>query len=179
MRLGGVDKASLEIDGVSLLESSIAATKSAADVVVVGVEVPTTRTVTWCREEPAGGGPAAGLLAGIDALSVEPPDLVCVLAVDMPGVRSSTFDRLVAALSQRGDADAAVLLDVTGRQQMLAGVYRYPALAAARPSDRGREHGLAMRELIGPLRVIGIPAIAAEAQDVDTWEDVTAFRRRP
>ena len=65
-RMGGVDKASVEIDGVTLLERSLAATMSALEVVVVGEQVPTSRPVTWTREDPAGGGPAAGLLAGLD-----------------------------------------------------------------------------------------------------------------
>ncbi|MGZ4699436.1 MAG: molybdenum cofactor guanylyltransferase, partial [Oryzihumus sp.] len=84
-RMGGIDKASIEVDGVTLLERSLAATASAVEVVVVGTEVPTSRPVTWTREDPAGGGPAAGLLAGLDRF-LRPPDLVCVLAVDTPRV---------------------------------------------------------------------------------------------
>ncbi|MGZ6784609.1 MAG: NTP transferase domain-containing protein, partial [Nocardioidaceae bacterium] len=43
VRMGGLDKASIEIDGVTLLERALAATMSAVEVVVVGEQVPTTR----------------------------------------------------------------------------------------------------------------------------------------
>ena len=47
-RLGGVDKAAIELDGVTLLERTLTTTMSATEVVVVGPEVPTSRPVTWC-----------------------------------------------------------------------------------------------------------------------------------
>ena len=58
---------------------------------------PTTRPVTFTVEDPHRGGPAAGLLAGLRA-SYRPPDLVMVLAVDMPRVGPGTFARLTEAL---------------------------------------------------------------------------------
>ena len=63
--MGGVDKASIELGGVTLLERALARCPRGAEVVVVGDEVPTTRPVTFTREDPPGGGPAAGLLAGL------------------------------------------------------------------------------------------------------------------
>ena len=58
VRLGGVDKASIEIAGQTLLEHALTATAVADEVVVVGPQVPTSRPVTWTREDPPGGGPA-------------------------------------------------------------------------------------------------------------------------
>ncbi|HJR39082.1 MAG TPA: NTP transferase domain-containing protein [Nocardioidaceae bacterium] len=171
MRLGGVDKASLEIDGLTLLERALAATVAAEEVVVVGARVETSRPVTWTRESPAGGGPAAGLLAGLDALAVR-PDLVCVLAVDMPRVVPSTVARLMEALADDQAADAAVLVDEEGVRQTLAAVYRYDALGSARPGEREQEHGLSIRRLIASLRIVGVAAVGDEARDVDTWEDL-------
>lgn len=159
MRLGGVDKASIEIGGVTLLERAITATVAAEEVVVVGEQVLTSRPVTWTRESPAGGGPAAGLLAGLDAF-LEQPDVVCVLAVDMPRVTPSTVARLV-------DEDV--------RRQTLAGVYRYPSLMSARPSNREHEHGMSIRELVAPLRLVDVAPVGDEAQDVDTWDDLRAL----
>jgi molybdopterin-guanine dinucleotide biosynthesis protein A len=173
-RLGGTDKAALELDGVSLLERAIRATAAAEEVVVVGDPVDTSRPVTWAREEPAGGGPAAGLLAGLDAL-LRPPDLVLVLAVDMPRVTQSTVSRLVAAVLAAPDADAAVLVDASRRRQTLAGVYRFGALMSARPVDRQQEHGLAIRRLVGGLRFVDVTGIADETRDVDTWSDLRAL----
>jgi len=172
-RMDGIDKAALELDGASLLDRALAATADAGEVVVVGEPVPTTRPVTWTREQPAGGGPAAGVLAGIDALR-EPPELVAVLAVDMPRVTAQTFGRLTAALED--DADGALLVDDGGRRQLLCGVYRLSALQQARPRAREDDHGLPVRRLLEPLHLVEVAALADEARDVDTWEDLRELR---
>jgi molybdopterin-guanine dinucleotide biosynthesis protein A len=171
VRLGGVDKASVEVGGVTRLERALAATAGAAEVVVVGAEVPTSRPVTWTREDPPGGGPAAGVLAGVDALAVR-PDTVCVLAVDMPRVTASTLSRLVAALTTDPVVDASMLVDGKGRRQPLAAAYRHSSLTTARPTNREEEHGLSMHRLVAGLRVAEVPAEGNEAWDVDTWEDL-------
>jgi molybdopterin-guanine dinucleotide biosynthesis protein A len=178
-RMGGADKAHLEVDGASLLERALVATAAATEVVVVGDPVPTSRPVTWAREEPPGGGPAAGLLAGLDTLADDGPALVAVLAVDMPLVSATTFDRLTDALAGAADdPDGALLVDDAGHRQLLCGVYRTAALHGARPADRSAEHGLPVRRLLGPLRLVEVPALAEEARDVDTWDDLRAVRGR-
>ena len=170
LRLGGVEKDSIELDGITLLDRALAATAAATEVVVVGDQVATSRPVTWTRESPVGGGPAAGVLAGLDTLGTR-PDLVCVLAEEMPRVTSSTVARLVDA-ALVADVDAAVLATADGVRQTLAGVYRYDALVSARPTEHEREHGLPMRTLIAPLRVMEVAAAGDEGRDVDTWEDL-------
>lgn len=178
VRLGGVDKASIEVDGETLLEHALAATAPAEEVVVVGRELPTTRPVTWTREDPPGGGPGAGLLAGLDALAVR-PELVCVLAVDMPRFSAGTLARLLDVLdSESEDTDAVCLVDDEHRKQWLAGVYRYDALAATRPKTRDDEHGLSVRRMMLPLQITAVPAVADEARDVDTWADLRDIRDR-
>jgi molybdopterin-guanine dinucleotide biosynthesis protein A len=177
VRLGGVDKASIEIDGVTLLEHALASTIAARDVVVVGTEVPTTRPVTWTREDPAGGGPAAGLFAGLDML-MRPPDLVAVLAVDMPRVHAATIARLTWSVENDPAADGALLLDGTGRRQPLAAVYRHAALTSVRPADPAAEHGLSLRMTLEGLRLVEVPTIGDEGHDVDTWEDLRRLRGR-
>lgn len=174
-RLGGVDKAALDLDGVTLLERALAATVSATEVVVVGTRVPTSRAVTWTVEDPPLGGPAAGLLAGLDRLS-DGPALVAVLAVDMPKVNSGTVARLTWATEADAGVDGAVLLDPDGRRQPLAAVYRVSALAGARPADPDQQHGLSVRRLVGGLRLVEVPTVGDEARDVDTWDDVKALR---
>ena len=67
-RLGGADKASVEVDGRTLLAHALDAVIDAAEVVVVGEHVPTDRPVTFILEDPRYGGPAAALLTGRDAL---------------------------------------------------------------------------------------------------------------
>lgn len=176
-RLGGADKASVEVDGVTLLERALHATMAALDVVVVGDQVPTSRPATFTREEPAYGGPAAGLLAGLDRLRPG-LDLVCVLAVDMPRVEAGTVARLTWAVEGEPEADGACLVDAGGRLQPLAAVYRRESLQRARPDDPALEHGLPMRRLLAPLRIVEVPAVGTEARDVDTWEDLRSLREQ-
>jgi molybdopterin-guanine dinucleotide biosynthesis protein A len=175
VRLNGVDKASIEVGGVTLLERALATTMAAVEVVVVGPEVPTSRPVTWAREAPAGGGPAAGLLAGLDRF-VRAPDLVCVLAVDMPRVHPGTVARLTWAVEADPELHGALLVDPSGRRQPLAGVYRRSSLEAARPVNREDEHGLPMHRLVGDLRLAEVPTVGDESHDLDTWEDLRGLR---
>jgi molybdopterin-guanine dinucleotide biosynthesis protein A len=174
-RLDGADKASIEIEGRTFLEHALAATAHAEETVVVGDRVPTRRPVTWTREDPPGGGPAAGVLAGLEALSA-PAEVVCALAVDMPRFTARTLARLLDALLATPSADAACLVDDGGNTQWLAGVYRYGALVGARPRDRESEHGLPLRRLLAPLTVLEVSAVAGEARDVDTWADLRDLR---
>src|SRR5688500_10211450 len=88
-RLGGADKAAIEHAGRTFLEHALAAVVAAGEVVVVGGQVPTSRPVTFVREDPPLGGPVAGLAAGRRVLARE-PDLLLVLAVDMPRVTDAT-----------------------------------------------------------------------------------------
>jgi molybdopterin-guanine dinucleotide biosynthesis protein A len=169
-RLGGVDKAALELDGVSLLERALAAVTAAVEVVVVGAPVRTTRPVTWTVEDPPRGGPAAGLLAGLDRFAT-PPELVAVLAVDMPKVNAGTVARLTWAVETDAGADGAVLLDADGARQTLAAVYRLAALSRVR-ADLRDANGLSMRRLVGGMRLAEVAAVGDEARDVDTWTDL-------
>jgi molybdopterin-guanine dinucleotide biosynthesis protein A len=171
-RMDGADKAAIELDGVTLLERALSATVTAVEVVVVGEQVPATRPVTWTREDPPGGGPAAGLLAGLDRF-LRPPDLVAVLAVDMPLVTPGTFARLVDAVD---GYDGAVLVDAGGRTQPLCAVYRRTALDRVRPGNREHEHGLPVFRLLAPLSLAQVPAVGREAVDVDTWRDLLELR---
>lgn len=173
-RLDGADKAAIELDGTTLLEHSLGAVADADEVVVVGEPVPTSRPVTWTREDPHGGGPAAGILAGLDRF-YRPPDLVVVLAVDMPRVTAETVRRLVAAVADTA-YDGAQLVDAQQHTQPLCAVYRRWALDRVRPVDREHEHGLPVRELLLTLDLAEVPALGHEARDVDTWEDLRALR---
>lgn len=172
VRLQGADKASMEVGDATLLEHVLDALSDTPDVVVVGDEVLTSRPVTFVREEPPAGGPAAGLLAGLGAFP-RAPRLVVVLAVDMPMVTTATVRRLLTA----ADRDGALLVDEGGRRQYLCAAYRSAALLAAAPSLED-QHGLAMRALVGGLDLAEVPALTWEARDVDTWADLTELRER-
>ena len=166
VRLDGADKAALEIEGRTLLEHALDAVVDAAEVVVVGEEVPTSRPVTFRREEPAYGGPAAGLLAGRAGLSRRLDTLV--LAVDMPHVTAATVERLWAAADGH---DGATLVGPDGRRRLVL------ALAdGAFVRTPTEAHGLSIRAFCQDLDLAEVPAAGDEARGVDTWADVRDLR---
>lgn len=165
-RLGGADKASIEIDGRSLLDRALESVIDASEVVVVGHAVPTDRPVTFVLEDPRHGGPAAGLLTGRDCLLRRFPTLA-VLAVDMPHLTASTFRRLhEAAVGHEG----AALVGSDGRRQ-LAYVLETGRLDAVRP-DREGQHNLSIKALLAPFDLAEVAQVGREALDIDTWTDL-------
>jgi molybdopterin-guanine dinucleotide biosynthesis protein A len=165
-RLDGVDKAGIEIGGRTLLARALDAVVDAREVVVVGDPVPTERPVTFTRESPRYGGPAAGLLTGVDAL-LDVPAYVAVLAVDMPRLTMDTIRRLTDASVDR---DGAVLVGPDGRRQ-LALVVSTARLEEIRP-DHEHQHDLALWRLLAPLDLVEVPSLGDEHRDVDTWADL-------
>lgn len=173
VRLDGADKGSVEVGGRTLLDRVLDALLDVPDVVVVGPQVRTERPVTFRREQPPGGGPAAGLAAGLTGF-VRLPSVVLALAVDLPFLAPGTIGRLVSAATARG-VDGARLLDPDGRHQHLCAAYDGPRLSAACAGD---VHGSSMGALLRGLVLADVPAEGDEARDVDTWEDLRAVRSR-
>jgi molybdopterin-guanine dinucleotide biosynthesis protein A len=172
-RLGGVDKAAIDIDGRSLLDRALAATAQADRIVVVGPTRPLPDGIVATQEQPPGGGPVAAVAAGLVALSNladNDPEIVVVLACDMPFVDASAVARLVgAARSQPGDG--AAFVDAGGRRQHLAAAYRRIALRAAL-DQIGDVDGAAMRHVAQRLTMVEIEADPEITLDTDTWSDV-------
>lgn len=166
-RLGGVDKAAVVIDGVTLLDRVVAAAAEATQVICVGPEHDTSRPVRWTREHPPGGGPVAALAAGL-AL-VEAP-VVVVLAVDLPLVTIELVSSLVEGCA---GADVALAEDDAGIHQPLLAAYRTGTLRA-RVRSLGDPAGASMNSLIAGLDRVTIPAPNA-SQDVDTREELEHF----
>jgi molybdopterin-guanine dinucleotide biosynthesis protein A len=165
-RLGGFDKASVEVDGRPLLAHALEAVVDAAEVVVVGEQVGTDRAVTFVVESPRHGGPVAGLLTGCDAL-LRRTASVAVLAVDMPWVTPATLRRLHDAAHGH---DGAVLVDPDGRRQ-LAFVVDRDRLDAVRPDHEG-QHNHAIHALLSRLDLAEVAADGREHRDIDTWADL-------
>ena len=170
-RMDGIDKASVELHGRTLLELAIDAFLDADEVVVVAPEgVRTARPVTFVCEDPPRGGPVAGLLTGVDAL-LRAPRLVGILAVDMPKVTPATMRRLRDAAAGR---DGAFLVDADGRRQ-LAGVVDAARLSDVRPGLE-EQHGMALHRLLAPLDLAVVATVGDEAVDIDTWADLRDLR---
>ncbi len=170
-RLGGVAKAALTFQGHTFLHHTLTALAAARQIVVVGDPVPTERPVIFTREDPAGGGPAAALLAGRAALR-DPPELIAVSAVDMPALVSQGWTRVIAEVNAHPSCDGAFVIDGTGKRQ-LAGVLRRKSLDGLHPTSDA--HGLALHRLLADLRLVEVVLPSPQAHDVDTWRDLDSL----
>jgi molybdenum cofactor guanylyltransferase len=170
----GRDKLAVPLGGRPVLDHLLSGLVAvAAPVVAVGARRPTLVPVSWAREEPPGGGPVAGLAAGLAPVTglddVRADDLICLLAGDLP-FAGPVVPALLTVLAGEPGLDGTVATDEAGRDQPLLGVYRAgPLLAAAGPEAAGRS----MRSVSAHLRLGRVRCPARATLDVDTEQDVT------
>jgi molybdopterin-guanine dinucleotide biosynthesis protein A len=165
-RLGGVVKPAITVGGRQLLDIAVDAVAGAHNTVVVGAPLPTSRSVTWIREEPAGGGPVAGLAA---ALAFLQSPYAVVLAADLPFITAAAVDQLVTA---SGGVAAVIAIDEDGRDQPLIACFDTDALRAALPAE---PQGTSMRSLVSELASHGsIIRLGLDGDPPVTWDCDTA-----
>ncbi len=177
-RLGGADKPAVRVGGRSLLDRVLGACGGAARTVVVGPRRPTVRPVIWAREEPPGGGPLAGLAAGLRHVRAE---RVLVLSADLPFLGEDAVRALLAGLEGAGaGAEGVVVVDGDGREQPLVGAYRSEPLLrelGLLVAEHGTLGGLPLRLLTTEL-ALGRLHHPTASFDCDTWEDIGTARAR-
>lgn len=173
-RLGGALKPARQVGGRPLVRRVLDAAVAASPRVVVGPPALASVLpdgVRLVQEQPPGGGPVAGLAAGV-RLVPSGVRLVAVLSADLPFLTPAVLVELAAALGDGGDV--AVLLDGAGRPQWLCSVWRRAALVerlVAGPDPRG----VPMRALV---RDVDVRRVAVDGPgpppwfDCDTEEDV-------
>lgn len=169
-RFGG-DKTSADLAGRPVLEHVLDGLPAGWDVVCVGLERPTRRSVRWCREEPPGGGPVAAVAA---ALPLVDASVAVLLGGDMP-YAAHVASELVAQLASTPEAEAVVGVGSDGRLQPLLAAYRVAALRAAIPSPPG---GTPLMRVMDRLRLVTVPVTGEAALDVDTPADLDRARHR-
>jgi molybdopterin-guanine dinucleotide biosynthesis protein A len=171
-RFGG-DKTRADLGGTSVLDALIAGLPQAWHVVCVGAERPVGRPGTvWVREEPPGGGPVAGIAAGLGQVRA---DIVVVLAGDMP-YAAAAADLLARRLAEHPEAEAVVAEDPSGRVQPLLAAFRARSLRSALPAEPS---GAPAKLLLEGLRVVREQVSAGQVMDVDTPADLRAAREAP
>lgn len=166
-RLGGVDKALVEVGGEPLLERVLATLAAAGCIACVGPERVTSVPVIWTRESPAGGGPVAALGA---ALPLVEADLVVVMSVDAPFMTADVVRELVEECRH----DGAILVDAGGHRQPLMGAYR-TAFLRDRIAEMETTDGASVHELVKSAHLTLLDEPTA-ARDVDTVVDLEAAR---
>lgn len=172
-RLHGADKAMLDLAGTTPLAMVLDSVPPDVPVIVAGDPIPTPRPVTFCREDPPGGGPAAGIAS---ALPWTATDLVGLLAVDMPW-SVPILESAVTALRDSA-ADVVVPIDGDGRRQLLCSAWRTEALRQA-VTHAGDLSGRPVRDLLTGVGVLELPHCGSDdLADIDTPEDLSRARDR-
>ena len=174
-RLGGAPKPLLRIGGVTLLQTAVDAAAAAGcrPIVVAGPAVGEDPRLTWVREDPPFGGPAAAIVAALPRIATAE---VLLLAADLPRAREAAIAVLESA-ALAAPVDGLCLADESGRPQWLAGVYRTSALRRAAGRLAASGAGASMRDLLADLEIATVRAPAGSTDDIDTWEDLEAARR--
>lgn len=167
-RLGGADKPQLRVAGRTLLDRAVSAVSDAARVVVVGPHRPVTGAVTFCREQPPGGGPVAAIAAAVPLTAA---DEVVVLAADLPWI-AGAVPALLAALPSTG---MALLVDADGRANYLAAAWRRRDLVTALDT-LGDPVGAPARALAALVDRVEVADRAGWGRDCDTWDDLAQAR---
>ncbi|GAA3737269.1 hypothetical protein GCM10022239_11290 [Leifsonia bigeumensis] len=184
-RLDSIPKSEFTVDGVTLLERTLAAVDGARRIVVVGPQparaIPDA--VLLVRESPPFSGPVAGIAAGLDALdgaSATPSEAILLLACDMPRV-DGAIAALEQALAAHPQADGAIAVDADGREQPLAACYRTEAIveAVARHRAEGLLDSLRVFRLIEDLALVPVAVPAGTTSDVDSWADAARLSALP
>jgi molybdenum cofactor guanylyltransferase len=142
-RLGGQAKPQLVVGDRTILAAVLDAVSDATARIVVGPPQAVPDGVRVVREQPPGGGPVAALRAGLVAVDTE---AVVLLAGDQPFVTRE----LVGELRERLTGDGVLVVDDTGRDQYLLGVWRTAALRGALAGWSGPT---SLRKVLGPLAV--------------------------
>ena len=176
----GRPKALVELEGEPLVARALRTLVdggAAPVVVVLGAEATRVGAVlpagVWAVEAPDwADGMSASLRAGLRALDATPADAAVVQLVDLPGVTAAVVARLAAVTSRDVLARAAY----GGRpgHPVLLGRAHWAGVCAAAVGDAGARGYLAGRADVALVECGDL----AEPDDVDTPEQLAAFRRR-
>ncbi|MGE3856877.1 MAG: molybdenum cofactor guanylyltransferase [Dehalococcoidia bacterium] len=177
----GRDKATLVLDGETLLQRTVRALAAVADEVVVvcapGAALPDLDAPCPIRvvEDPVEGeGPLVGIAAGLEAARAP---VVLIVGVDMPFLRPA----LLALLAERVAAGARWVLPIADRRpQPLCSAFARDALPVLRAHiEAGDRAPMTVAADLGMVRLAEEEWRAADPDgasfmDVDTPEDFAA-----
>jgi molybdopterin-guanine dinucleotide biosynthesis protein A len=171
-RLGGQAKPQLLVGGRPILAAVLDTVGDAEKRIVVGPPQPVPPDVVLMRENPPRGGPVAAVRAGLADVVTE---VVVVLAGDLPFLTAA----VVTGLRERLTADGVLVVDDTGRDQLLLGAWRTEALRTAVAATTGP---VPLRRVLVPLaprrlRPAVPPGTPPPWLDCDTPADLTRARQ--
>ena len=165
----GSDKSEAILQGKTLIDYLISSIPAGVPVVIVGpARDEFATTIRVVQEDSPGGGPVAGIAAGLPLIETE---YVSVLATDMP-YSAALVPLLMKDLSD--EVDGAIVVDEEGFQQPFSGIYRTLVLKRAL-EEIAPVSGQSMRKLLNQLHVTHVKLSADERHllvDIDTPEDL-------
>ncbi|CAB4654462.1 unannotated protein [freshwater metagenome] len=165
----GSDKSEAILQGKTLIDYLISSIPAGVPVVIVGpARDEFATTIRVVQEDSPGGGPVAGIAAGLPLIETE---YVSVLATDMP-YSAALVPLLTLDLSD--EVDGAIVVDEEGFQQPFSGIYRTLVLKRAL-EEIAPVSGQSMRKLLNQLHVTHVKLSADETHllvDIDTPEDL-------
>lgn len=183
-RLGGVSKPDLVLGGVRLMDRVCAALTGACGAGCVAVVPPAVRVpdgVVRTLEDPPGGGPLAGIDAGLSALHFGEGGRVVVVSVDAPGVGEFVPLLLAEPLGEAADGRIVRGGEPEPFDQYLMGVYRVASLRRAideAVAALGSVRGVGVRRVLRSLALERVEVDALACRDVDTPEDLAWWEAR-
>lgn len=170
----GSDKTQAAYAGGTVLDALLTALPGDWEVVCVGPQRRVSRPARWTVEDPPGGGPLAGIAAGL-AATTPTVEVVVVLAGDLPAAGPAAGRLLDHLRAAPASMDAVAAVDDHGRENPLLAAYRATALRATLPADPANRPA---RTLLDALAHQTLRVSTTESHDVDTPADLDALRRR-
>ena len=177
-RLGGTSKAALRQGSERILDRVLTGLAGARQIVVVGPDEGLPTSVLVTREEPAGSGPCAGLVAGVHALAAanpKPAEWTMVLAVDLVAAGQAIDVLLRVAPGLPAAADGVCLRHADGFRQHLLGIHRTGPLRRA-IADYGDPTNRSVRSLLDLLTIAERQVCDEVVADLDTPEDLVQWQ---
>ena len=178
-RLGGVNKALLEIGGETLLARSVRVTAGCDPVLLSVGRTPFQTALSEVADlESDYAGPLAGVAAAVAHLAGDPPDLLLTLAVDTPDFPLDFLDRALALIG----AASALIAAYEGQDYPTNGLWRFAALSGLPAGLRDGAAPHSLKRLAAALGAVRLDYAARAAEDpfrnVNTPEDLAFFRAR-
>lgn len=171
----GMDKAQVKVGGQRLLDFSLAELKklNLEKIVLVSKQdlAPLPEHVLLTSEEPAFGGPVAGIAAGLKPLLHRQVELVAILSVDAPHAPRA-IPRLSAALE--GAIELALIQD-----EPLLALWRIETLQRSLQSLnelKGSLRNTSAWSLINQVTAKSIVKPLGDERDYDTFSELSEFQ---
>ena len=161
----GSDKLAAPLAGSTVLDTVLGSLPAEWPVVVVGPTRECQRLVTWTREDPAGGGPLAGVAAGVATVATE---LVAVVAGDMPYAGPALVTLVSALRRAPQEVGAVVAVDAHDVANPLLAAYRTASVREVLPSPAANRPA----KLLLAVPHLEVEVSGRAGRDVDTPADL-------